>query len=221
MSKAAKQALGIKREDIYLPFRAVQKRYGWISITRCLLLLRRRSSFPSGMSRVAVGLPWKTDESLRSKDMPWNAPPGPIPADARPLSVPKPDIGLGLKVLSKLHYQQAKATIDMREAVLSAPVLTDLNSNSTIRLVASPSPGLAKMAFPFLVYEAKSDSSSMFFAENQVAGGAAKCLALQRQVWHPSMASPPLSFAICSQGALWEVFLSFFDNQSESYVCPG
>lgn len=162
----------------------------------------------------------RPNKILRSKDTSWTAPPGPTPADARPLSAPKLKIGIGLKVISRLRYQPTRAQIDLREAMLSAPVLTDLNANSTIRLVTSPSPGLGKMAFPFLFTRLNPDSSSMFFAENQAAGGAAKCLALQRQVWHSSMASRPLSFAICSQGALWEVFLCFFEDESESYVRP-
>lgn len=155
-----------------------------------------------------------------SEDLPWTAPVGPLPAEGKSLSTPKPDVGVGLKVMSARDFYRAMRSTYTADAVLSMTVLDDLYADSETRLIASPSPGLAEMAFPFLVYEAKPDSSPLLYAENQAAGGVAKCLALQRQVWHPSMASPPLAFAICSQGAFWEVFVCYLDEENDEYVCP-
>lgn len=121
--------------------------------------------------------------------------------------------------MSKADLNQAMRSTDTYDTVLSTTALDDLYVNSETRLVANPSPGLIRMAFPFLVYEAKPDSSPLFYAENQAAGGAAKCLTLQRQIWHSTMRSSPLSFAICSEGTTWEILLCFFDERGEEYVC--
>ncbi|PWN86678.1 hypothetical protein FA10DRAFT_50681 [Acaromyces ingoldii] len=105
-----------------------------------------------------------------------------------------------------------------RDELLTEHVLGLLNSHAAFRLIATPSTGLEEVAFPFLVYEAKSDSSSLFFAENQSAGGAAKALSLLQQLSSYDDGTDTLPvFAFASCGTLWEAFIAFYQEQSESY----
>ena len=66
------------------------------------------------------------------------------------------------------------------------------------------------MAFPGVVFEAKSDTSSIAFAENQAALGVAKSLSILREL--EAFAGTPSSMpivALASQGALWKVLVGF------------
>ena len=154
-----------------------------------------------------------------SEDVAWTAPVGPSSADSRPLSIPKPDIGVGLRVIERAELQTMSSQTRARDELLTEHVLGLLNSHAAFRLIATPSTGLEEVAFPFLVYEAKSDSSSLFFAENQSAGGAAKALSLLQQLSSYDDGTDTLPvFAFASCGTLWEAFIAFYQEQSESYV---
>lgn len=72
--------------------------------------------------------------------------------------------------------------------------------------------------FPCVIHEAKSDSSTLFFAENQAAGAAAKALILQEQL--STAASIDLTLpntAFCSQDYNWEVWVAL-RNPNERIV---
>ena len=78
-----------------------------------------------------------------------------------------------------------------------------------------PSLSIPDVAFPCFIFEAKSDSSVLFFAENQAAGGVAKALkileGLEREFQEVggTLEHPLPVIAACTQGALWEVLLGF------------
>lgn len=72
--------------------------------------------------------------------------------------------------------------------------------------------GLLHLAFPAIVYECKSDSSSIYFAENQAAGGAAKALRMLEGLYEAAECTSEEKLpvmALCSQGPLWEVWVAF------------
>lgn len=66
------------------------------------------------------------------------------------------------------------------------------------------------MGFPCVIHEAKSDPSTLFFAENQAAGAAAKALIVQERLCSAASTETRLPVtAFCSQGYNWEVWVAF------------
>lgn len=122
------------------------------------------------------------------------------------MSVPKPDLGFGLTVRDDADDTDPE---DCRYPPLLQPQLTHLQIG--MRIHPWPSPRLPELAFPAVVYECKSDSSSILYAENQAAGGAAKALCMLedlRKLVPEEFDKVPV-IALCSQGPIWKVFVAF------------
>lgn len=123
--------------------------------------------------------------------------------------MPKPDYSFGLAVNDDADSPIPTARIDPR----TAPVLSDaFLSHVQVALGLQPwlAKGVTDMIFPCVIHEAKSDSSTLFFAENKAAGAAAKAVIVQERLC--SAASTEICLpvtAFCSQGYNWEVWVAF------------
>lgn len=132
-------------------------------------------------------------------------------AEGAPLSVPKPDLSFGLRPEESAH--STASDLPHLASVLSE----DFLEAARIRLGLHPwpSPSLPEVAFPCLVFEAKSDSSALFFAENQATGGAAKALSMLhglQQCFEESDGGKPSGLPVlvwCTQGSLWEFLIAY------------
>jgi len=137
----------------------------------------------------------------------WDAPVELLQGEGSPLSMPKPDYSFGLSIDKSTPFPTA--LMDPRSApVLSDAFLTHLQV--TTRLQPWLATGIVDMVFPCIIHEAKSDSSTLFFAENRVAGAAAKALIVLEQLCLAASSEIRLPVtAFCSQGYNWEVWVSF------------
>lgn len=117
-------------------------------------------------------------------------------------STPRPDLTYGL------------AIPQMQAPSLSLAPLVQLNNLYGVQPFSSPA--RPDLAFPFLIFEARTDSGNIVAAENQAAHGAAKALAMVETLvethrrYGGAQASPRLPVVvICSAGSLYEVFVAF------------
>ena len=137
----------------------------------------------------------------------WDAPIELLQGEGSPLSTPKPDYSFGLAIDRSGPFPTA--LMDPQ----SAPVLSDAflsHLQVTTRLQPWLATGIVDMVFPCIIHEAKSDSSTLFFAENQVAGAAAKALIVLEELCSAASSEirlPVIGF--CSQGYNWEVWVAF------------
>lgn len=148
----------------------------------------------------------------RREDEDWNEPVEVLAGDAAPLSTPKPDLGFGLRPEIATYPTTSDRPQD-------APALSEETLEAMrlrLGLHPWPSPGLPEVVFPCVIFEAKSDSSVLFYAENQAAGGAATALKMLESLRtaYATMTGAPAQenwpvVVICSQGSLWEVLLAF------------
>lgn len=118
------------------------------------------------------------------------------------LSTPRPDLTYGL------------AVPQLQAPSLSLAPLVQLNELHAIQPFSSPA--RPDLAFPFLIFEARTDSGNIVAAENQAAHGAAKALAMLETLveahrrFGGAQASPRLPIiVVCSAGSLYEVFVAF------------
>ncbi|PWN18147.1 hypothetical protein BCV69DRAFT_86321 [Microstroma glucosiphilum] len=125
------------------------------------------------------------------------------------LSAPKPDLTFGLAI-PQIHAPS-----------LSLVPLVELNDFYGLQPFSSPA--RPDIAFPFLIFEAKTDCGNMVAAENQAAHGAVKALAMMKTLDDihrrvgGAQASPRLPVVvICSVGSLYEVFVAF-DLSTEEF----
>lgn len=122
------------------------------------------------------------------------------------LSDPKPDVAIGLK--------PAKNDADSSAERLSITMdtLEMLRESTRVGLIYSPS-HRRDIVYPAIIYEAKSDSNPILWAENQVAIGASRALGLLADLSRSSnWATVPPVFALTSAGSLWQVHIAFIAN---------
>lgn len=138
----------------------------------------------------------------------FDVPVGPNSRFGLPLLTPTPDLAFGLAV------QDADVEFSFTDVVLK-----DLRRVHGVQ--PFPSTDGRDLAFPCIIYEARSDCGNLLVAGNSVAHGAAKALAMAQTLRDSyesvtgTQAPPRLPvIAICSMGDVWEVFLAF-DLQSE------
>lgn len=146
----------------------------------------------------------KSDEEL------WNEPVGPyVSADAN-LRQSAPDLAFAVQT-----ENQGFATDRVELMTPLSQLFLDLIKEEK-QLHPYPTSSNPNYAFPFLVYEAKSDSQPLFYAENQAANGVVKALKMLRgleteYVNVGGVIDRPLPvIAICSQGSSWEVMIAYF-----------
>lgn len=142
----------------------------------------------------------------------WDVPSGPPHADLYPLSTPKPDLGIGLKVFTMKDGAgsiEAPTSLD----VLTQPFLDRLRAQ--LPLQPYPSLRAKHVAYPFLVYECKSDTNRIYIAENQAAGAAAKMLSMIASLYSAASSTSPFPvIVIVSEGSIWKVYLAFQITQN-------
>lgn len=134
---------------------------------------------------------------------------GPQSINGSFLSIPVPDTTIGLAVKGRYY----------RVPTARAPVLSDNFLSVIVRLrniQPYVAPTATDLAFPCLIFEAKSQSGTLLAAANQAAHGAAKALAMVQTLRDSYLgipgapAAPRLpAIVICSQGCIYEVFLAF------------
>lgn len=130
-----------------------------------------------------------------------------LDARAETLNNPKPDLAYGLAIHTDSRAL-TEGSADPR-SFLNRTVIHALESSPAIRLRASPS-SRDDILFPCIVYEAKSDSNPILWAENLAAVDAASCLAILRDLAYlagDSGAIPPVVM-ISSAGGLWRFHLA-------------
>lgn len=146
-----------------------------------------------------------------SQDQLWNKPVPLVQDELAPLSLPEPDFALGLAV-----HDDTSISVELK----IAPTM-QRNENDLIhlRIHAALHPslftGTPMLAFPIIVYECKSDTQPIFFAENQAAGAVAKALRMQDGLFEAAGATgePLPVLAFYSQGTIWRAFTSFWSRQ--------
>lgn len=152
---------------------------------------------------------------------------GPTTDGGQYLSTPIPDLTFGL--VTTIHRPgQPDMPLD----------LSFLESLITRGIQALPSRSAASYmpAFPCIVFEAESQFTSIYGAENRVANGAAKSLAMVETLTDAYngvvdvQTSPQLpTIAICSQGSFYKVFVGFdlrpgahtIGDGDEPFLFPG
>lgn len=126
------------------------------------------------------------------------------------LNNPKPDMAYGLAAAVK-DKSPNRADWDP----LSISVLEELACDPAIRLIYSPSER-EDIIFPALIYEAKSDSNPILWAENQAAVGAARALAILEDLRRVSglgeESARPTVVCLASAGPLWRVFIAMSEG---------
>lgn len=125
----------------------------------------------------------------------------PISMNRERLSTPTPDLVFGLAVLESQDLPSPAPA-------LSEEVLVRLISLCGIQ----PFPVQAEraIAFPCVVFEAKSDSATLLAAEYQAAHAAAKALSMLETLKVVAGASCRLpTVVVCSQGSIYELLVSF------------
>lgn len=116
------------------------------------------------------------------------------------LTNPKPDLAFGL------------AISDEQSSPLSSKILAALEASSSVRLTYTP---VAEdyLIFPSVIHEAKSSKNAIFWAENQLAVGAARALALLGELSTLSgVAFQHCVILIATQGAMWKFFVAYQDE---------
>jgi hypothetical protein len=122
------------------------------------------------------------------------------------LSTPMPDLMYGLAV-----------SMTQKHIISEAPVLSN-----RCGIQSSPTQDRQDLAFPCVIFEAKSDSGSLLAAENQAALAAAKALSMLETLKVVAGASYRLpTFVICTQGSIYEVFVAFHLCADDIATRPG
>jgi len=125
---------------------------------------------------------------------------------AEALNDPKPDIALGLHLLDS-----STLTLSDRNTwpALSRKALETMRNYSPFSLTYSPSER-RDIVYPAVIYEAKSDSNPILWAENQAAVGVARALGLLSDLARlAESAEVPPVIAITSAGSAWQMHLGF------------
>jgi len=128
---------------------------------------------------------------------------------AEALYDPKPDVAIGLQPLdsSTLFISDRQTWPALSEKALYA-----MGQYSPLSLIYSPSQRF-DVIYPAIIYEAKSDSNPILWAENQAAVGVARTLGLledlSRLAQSPTI--PPV-IAITSAGPMWQVHIAFLSR---------
>lgn len=127
-----------------------------------------------------------------------------------PLSTPKPDLAIGLLVadedIARDSTSSHMAEVGVRDVDL-------LNLQIKYHIHPWPSNGTPDLAYPAIVYECKSDTSPIYYAENQAAVAAAKALRMLSELataGQESDADLPV-IVLCSSGFSWRIFVAFED----------
>lgn len=122
------------------------------------------------------------------------------------LNDPKPDVAIGLHAIDS-----STLVIPDRHAwnPLSTKALETLRAYPPFFLTYSPSER-RDLIYPAIIYEAKSDSNPILWAENQAAVGVARALGLLSELARmaESTSIPPV-FAITSAGSTWQLHIAF------------
>lgn len=128
---------------------------------------------------------------------------------AETLYDPKPDYAFGIRPL-----QCRERNLEDLPA-LSKKALEALRTSSVFSLQYSPSQR-REIAFPAIVYEAKSDSNPILWAENQAAVGAARALGILAELARLSDASEMVHVVtITSAGSKWQFHMAFHDSEGD------
>lgn len=131
------------------------------------------------------------------------------------LGDPKPDAAFGLKASAS-----SRSVAGQDKVKLSLEVLEALHESPSIKLTYSPS-RRKDIIYPAIVYEAKSDSNPILWAENQAAVGVSRALGLLGELSRLSGSGdiPPV-FAITSAGSQWQIHIAFMDSDGKVHLSP-
>jgi len=124
--------------------------------------------------------------------------------NAESLHDPKPDFAFGLHAETNSGGRSPKAWEPLSERVLDL-----LHQSSSCSLTFSPSQ-MQDIVYPALIFEAKSDKNSIVWAENQVAVGATRALALLSELLDlAELPALPYILAVTSAGPQWQFHLAY------------
>ncbi|CAO1634846.1 unnamed protein product [Jaminaea pallidilutea] len=139
-----------------------------------------------------------------NEDYEWVSGEDLMPIGAESLNNPKPDIAYGLA-----YEEQDGDETQTESPQLSIERLSALSALPHARLRYSPSEK-EDILFPALIYEAKSDSNPIMWAENQAAVGVTRCLALLRDLDAVSgnVGPPAVVAMVTSAGSTWQIHLA-------------
>lgn len=135
-----------------------------------------------------------------------------MPIGAECLYHPRPDLAYGLP------YEEERGDDEQaRGSLLSMETFDALAALPHARLRFSPS-DKEDILFPALIYEAKSDSNPIMWAENQAAVGVTRCLALLRDLDAVSgnVGPPAVVAMVTSAGSTWQIHLATWVDGSGS-----
>lgn len=160
------------------------------------------------------------DSIRRVADQRFDAEVGPTAEAGQYLSIPVPDLTFGL--VTTVHRP------GQPDRPLDLSFLESLMTTRGIRALPSRSAASNVPAFPCIVFEAVSQYRSVFGAENQIANGAAKSLAMVQTLTDTYnqivgvQTSPELpTIGICSQGSYYKVFVVFDLRSASQTSCDG
>ena len=128
-----------------------------------------------------------------------------LSSELAPLSTPKPDLAFGLSV----SVNNSSGSLPQNLPLLEHADLVALQVHA--RIHPWPSQSIPELVFPSIIYECKSDSSVLYFAENKAAGAAAKALKMVEELMEAAERTDlrlPV-FAICSQGCFWRIYVAY------------
>lgn len=127
-----------------------------------------------------------------------------MPIGAESLNNPKPDLAYGLA-----YEDEDSQEPEAHHWALTVERLSTLAALPSARLRFSPSEK-EDIVFPALIYEAKSDSNPLLWAENQAAVGATRCLALLKDLNGISGNVGPSAIVamVTSAGSTWQIHLA-------------
>ncbi|PWN86696.1 hypothetical protein FA10DRAFT_270064 [Acaromyces ingoldii] len=139
-----------------------------------------------------------------------------IVSSAESLHDPKPDFAFGI---APKNASQAEDKDD-NTVTFDDTMLDALHRSVSSALTYSPSQ-MQDICYPCIVYEAKSDKNPILWAENQVAVGAARALALLSELAELSaMSFTPCIVALTSAGSQWNMHLAYVGQDSEVILTP-
>lgn len=139
-----------------------------------------------------------------NEDYEWHSGEDLMPIGAECLYHPRPDLAYGLP------YEEERGDDGhARGSLLRMETLDALAALQHARLRFSPSEK-EDILFPALIYEAKSDSNPLLWAENQAAVGAARCLGLLRDLdgISSNIGPPGVVAMVTSAGSTWQIHLA-------------
>lgn len=112
---------------------------------------------------------------------------------------PKPDFAFGLR--------STDAVTEVNSSHLSTSILNRLQDSARVRLTYSPSQR-RDIVYPAIIYEGKSDTNPIVWAENQVAVGAARALGILQELSDLSgIPTHHVVIAIASSGSEWRFYV--------------